>query len=205
MIYTLGNTCSCGFQHLCCNPISPRCLPCIKRSQKAENLFITAEIFFRNSWWWQSQCRIKSRIVKVYAWLKLLKKYWLRTVAFSIALVIISDPGTEREGIEDYFFVRILKCFQNDFESVKMDRWPNDWLEPTCVFCRKVPMCTLQFDFGKSATCYCSLWASQKAPSLHPQEGLFCLFWTNAAMFRISQNKIRWVTLYLAFMQNFML
>ena len=64
-------------------------------------------------------------------------------------------------------------------------------LEPACVFWRKVPMCTLQFYFGKSATGYCSLWASQKAPSPHPQEGLFYLFWTNAAKFQISQNKIR--------------
>ena len=37
-----------------------------------------------------------------------------------------------------------------------------------------------------------SLWASQKVLSPHPQKGLFCLFWTNAAML---QNKISKVTL----------
>ena len=35
-------------------------------------------------------------------------------------------------------------------------------LESACVFWRKVPMCTLQCYFGKSATGYCSLWQAKK-------------------------------------------
>ena len=46
---TRDNTCTCGFQHSCCNPISPSCLPCVERRQETKNLLITAKKFLRNS------------------------------------------------------------------------------------------------------------------------------------------------------------
>ena len=56
-------------------------------------------------------------------------------------------------------------------------------------------MFTLQFYFGKSAAVYCSLWASQKAPVPH---GLLSVLSYESS----SHNRIRQVTLDLAFMQN---
>ena len=65
-------------------------------------------------------------------------------------------------------------------------------------------MFIVQFYFGKLAVGYCSLWASQKAPGPHPQEDLF-LSVLNKHRYVACFPEQNQVTLYLAFMQNFML